>query len=202
MKKFTILLCAFFLTAGFSIKNANASPVWATDAIWQAGDNATPGSSRGLLENALYEPDDDFLSLGLGGYAIFDFGMEFASTAIIFETTWGSRDAHYEEAEVWVAGADFDFDYWRDNLDQNMPDMFSFAGVIDNQQEMSMIDLSVASDSPFRYIAIKDNTLDSRKDGFDINAVGVEPVPEPSTVFLLSIGLIGTAVLRKKFNFI
>jgi hypothetical protein len=208
MKKFAIFGLVILGTLGFSTM-ASADTLWATDVEWEAGGRVKMNSFRANTDNALGAPDKDnaddrnFLSLGLGGFAIFDFGAEFAGTVEVVETTWGNRGGYKEFAEVWVADSGFDFDAYvmGDGFPQ---DDFTFAGRIDNQdaQGYSAVDLDGLSDSPFRYVAILDQT-GGNKDGFDVNAVGVSPVsanptPEPGTVVLLGMGLTGLYIRRRR----
>ncbi|MFP4310103.1 MAG: PEP-CTERM sorting domain-containing protein [Desulfococcaceae bacterium] len=188
---------------------ASADTLWATDVAWEAGNRAKMDSFRANTDNALGSPDKDnagdknFLSLGLGGHAIFDFGAEFAGTVEVVETTWGNRGGHKEFAEVWVAGSGFDFDAYVTG--EGFPEEdFVFAGQIDNQdaQGYSAVDLTGLSDSPFRYVAILDRT-GGNKDGFDVNAVGVSPVqvnptPEPGAILLFGMGLAGLYTVRRR----
>ena len=56
-------------------------------------------------ENFLLNKNKDFLSLGLGGEAIFEFGQYFFPEITLWETTWGEKDGlkqHDERLEVFV----------------------------------------------------------------------------------------------------
>lgn len=210
MKKAMFLVVGAMLIAGIAgTSPANAGTIWATDAIWSAGGGVgTIGDPRYRLSDALGAPDPstnsvDFLALGLGGYAIFDFGQIFDNEAMVVETTYGNRQGYPEQAEILVAGEDFTSIFEAYKTDpvgsQNAPtNMFASVGYIDNAQMTSTVDLSVQS-GPFRYLMVRDITANSPSfDGFDIDAVGVAPVPEPGTVVLLGLGLIGVAGFRRK----
>ena len=164
---------------------------YATNVLW---DGATDiGSDRSDPANAVGAPDGDFLSLGMGGVAAFDFGTSFDATAIVFEVTWGTRDNYPEYAKVFV-GNDFTLNI----------SAYTEVGTIQNDVDQNVIDLSSVAGSPFRYVLVQDYTQDSGGiigDGFDIDAVGVAPVPEPATIILLGTGLLGLAgASRKKFK--
>ena len=208
MKNLSIFGLVILGILGFAAM-ASAETLWATDVVWEAGNRVETNTFRANTQNALGAPDKDnaddknFLSLGLGGYAIFDFGAEFAGTVEVIETTWGNRKGHKEYAEVWVADSGFDFDAYVTG--EGFPeDDFTFAAQIGNQdaQGYSEVDLTDLSDSPFRYVAIVDQT-GGRKDGFDVNAVGVSPVqvnptPEPSAILLFGMGLAGLYAVRRR----
>lgn len=212
MKKTLAFMLGAMLIVGIAgISPANAGTIWATDAIWSAGGGVgTIGDDRYRLSDALGAPDPatnkvDFLALGIGGYAIFDFGQAFDNEAMVVETTYGNRQGYPEHAEILVAGEGFSSifeDYKTDPVgSQNAPtDMFASVGHIDNSQMTSTVDLS-GQGGPFRYLMVRDATSNSPSyDGFDIDAVGVAPVPEPGTVVLLGLGLIGVAGVRRKMK--
>ena len=113
----------------------------------------------------------------------------------MFETTWGDRDNWPEYANVYV-GDTFSLD----------PVDYTFVGLIGNNIQ-NVIDLTGIPGNPFRYVLVQDVTrqnggiIEHRglpADGFDIDAVGVASVPEPATMLLLGVGLIGLAGYGRK----
>lgn len=201
-----ILLCAVILVTT-SIADATAY-TYATDARWDNGLHATPSDTAGSRYNyasALGAPNATFLSLGLGGLAVFDFGTNFNAAAIIFETTNGNRLSYPEYANIYVAGSAYASTFAALNAANGLasisPSNFTFIKKISNQMESTVVDLSLF-DGPFRYVLLQDASRDLGPgyDGFDVNAVGVTAVPEPGTMVLLGIGLAGVAVVSKRRN--
>ena len=194
-----LILFGMVLTTVLLFSGTAFALSYATDVLWDnTGINVT-AASRTDSNNALGEPDGNFLSIGLGGIAAFDFGVSFDATAIVFETTWGNRDNYPEYANVYV-GDTFSLD----------PGDYTFVGLIRNDVDQIMIDLTGTPGNPFQYVLVQDATEQyggftqfsgNPADGFDIDAVAVAPVPEPATVLLFGVGLIGLAGFgRKKYS--
>jgi hypothetical protein len=177
---------------------------WATGVTWNSGGGTTPGNDRYFTEDALGEPTQNdnggvnFLSLGLGGSAVFEFDASFNLASIIIETTWGDPENYKEGADVYVGNS----------LDT---DEFTWITGIDNWSTDGQTEVSLPVSSTYQYLLVVDTTETTypnspSTDGFDINAVGVkfaipnQQTPVPAAVWLLGSGLIGLVCLRKRMT--
>ncbi|QJB56934.1 hypothetical protein [Pseudodesulfovibrio sp. zrk46] len=195
--KFRILLltCVSVLIFG-----SNAFAMFADNVEWTMGTNLSATSSRANIENALgsfsdaaYNPaysDIDFLSLGLGGKAIFSFGdSSFTGKVSIYETTWGRPNNYDEYAAVYVSTDKVNWDpipevLFNQDIDEAGALTFDVKGV-------------------FKYLMVEDITVSQggvAGDGFDINAVSVSPTPIPGAALLLGSGLIGLVGIRRRIK--
>ncbi|AKG20691.1 PEP-CTERM sorting domain-containing protein [Calothrix sp. 336/3] len=166
---------------------------------------------RANTDNAKGRPQSgdtrNFLSLGLGGSAIFEFGEYFFPEITIWETTWGTQknqNGHNEKVEVLVGN---DLNNWIS------------LGIIENIDDGAYIkpegatikaqDKNIAN-TLFRYVKLVDKSptisTSTEKatsgDGFDVNAIavkGAKAVPEPTSMMgLLTFGAIGANSLYKR----
>jgi hypothetical protein len=189
MKK---LLVAWFLFSALLIGPVDVHAYsYATDLSYLAGTGITDPARKNTA-NALGAPDGAFLSLGMGGIAAFDFGTWFDTAAVVFEVTWGSRVEWPEYANVYVG-----------NTFSTSPSDFTFAKLIKNDLAQITIDLSAIIGGPFRYVLLQDATAENNGrigDGFDIDAVGVHPVPLPAAAWLLGAGVVGLVTVRRRIK--
>lgn len=142
------------------------------------------------VDNALTPPDSDFYRMNLDESLIFGFGGKQFSKFKIWETTWDNRANWEESAQVSVGN------------DLNGP--FTFVKDIFNNVETTGY---INAGGMYTYLKITDTTSLNFPDspaigdgnGFDIDAIGIKTVPEPTSILgLLIVGGLGTAVVRKR----
>ncbi len=188
MKKIILFLFAA-LAVLLAATPAIAAYTYATDVTWVEGDD-TYDDDRRIPANALGEPDGKFLSLGQEGWAVFSFGTLFSGEATFHEITNGDRSGWKEYLNVWVGNSVPDFD-------DDPTEGFTDAGLIDNQSVPSILSLPAGQ---FSFLLVQDRTLLNNGhpgDGFDIDAVGVNPVPIPAAIWLLGSGIVGLIGFRR-----
>jgi hypothetical protein len=150
--------------------------------------------------------NDKFLSLGLGGEAIFSFGTLFRNEVRLWETTWGakSKQSDYDEqVDVYAQTVSGDWEFVRrvrniaDNAynDKAGTKLTLAAGKI--YQKLKLVDQSAKFDN-------KNNLLNGR-DGWDVAAIAVEgvptqaaAVPEPTTMAGLAMAGSGLLAARRR----
>lgn len=140
--------------------------------------------ARDDIENAIGENYGDFLSLGLRGSAIFTFGVEFTDAATVTEITYGSREDYEETADVYVSTDKINWTFVQSITNLTDTSEFSFTG-------------------SWSYLKIVDTTPDTSpsspsSDGFDVDVVGVVPVPEPGTMMLFGAGIASLAAISRR----
>jgi hypothetical protein len=157
----------------------------------------------------------DFLSLGMGGSAIFSFASAentegyFSGSVTVWETTWGnqSQQSQYDERIELFVGNDLnDVENWlsigeiwniRDKaFDTNQQDGLAGAGAT----------LSIGNDNLYKFVQVVDLSQ-KQADGFDVNAIAVNPaaapsqeVPEPATIIGSLFALGGGVIAKKRRN--
>jgi hypothetical protein len=177
MKILTVL--GFVATMAVSATASQASVVYAdnVDSYTQGAGITDP--NRLVQSNALGPADGKFLSLGLGGEAIFSFGSMFKATGALVEITFGNRETYLEQVEVY-GGLGNVFTLLGTVTNSQVTNIFSFGGKFD---QLKLVDISPAG---------------KNRDGFDVDAISVVPVPVPAAGLMLlsAIGLVG--VMRRR----
>lgn len=181
---------------------ANASFVWASNVeafsqgLKDNGQAVDLNRSNPLLALGAPQNNDtiNFVSLGGGGSLVVSFGTLFHDQAVLIETTFGHITDHIEKANVFVGyGATAaTATYW-------------FAGAVVNTADGQPISLAGAAAASgrttFKYLKIVDTTdfaHSTSTDGFDVDGVGVVPVPAPGAIALASAG--GLLITRRRRN--
>jgi hypothetical protein len=166
--------------AGGVATGASASALYVTDVIaYNPGAGVLP--PRDDTNSALGAADGSFLSLGLGGDAIFGFGQSFGSPAAVFEITFGNRDNYLEIIDVWGILADMVTEV--------------FLGTINNSENEN----TISFDGVYAALHVYDRSpVFQGRDGYDIDAIRASAVPLPAGGMLLLGGLGGLAALRRR----
>lgn len=175
--KALLLAAAAVVTMGGA---ASAATFYATMV-----ESYTPGTGyiapdRSVTANATGGPDGKFLSLGLGGEAVFSFGSSFGSPLTITEITF-NRPMPNESALIYV-GDGMTWTLLGSSNNVQADTTFTFSGI-------------------FTKVKVVDTSAKARNaDGYDIDAIGVSPVPVPAAGLLLAggLGLLGARKMRRK----
>jgi hypothetical protein len=181
---------------GFAATPAMAA-TFATEVYDMSGNplgdgTQTPGmAGRFDVDNTLSEDKDNtFYSLGFDDSLIFGFGGKKFNSFKLWETTLGDRGIWPEAVEVSVGN----------ELGG------TFTSVTDILNDKAMTDY-IDVGGLYKYLKITDITLSlpttpnviNDGNGFDIDAVAVETVPEPASILgLLAVGGLGFAGVRKR----
>ena len=191
---------------------AQAATGYATAHDWENNGTVGAQNDRDDETNALGAPDGDFLSLGLTeadganpGFAVFGFGgltYGEGSDVTAYEVTFNCTQAEdgsctYPESLAVYYGTDYDFG----SHDYSDLSDFTLAGEIFNGDAQGGASLLIPGS--FTYIALVDTTLinfpnSPSTDGFDLDAIGVNPVPLPGAAALFVPALVAGGLARRK----
>ena len=208
----------------FTTGNAQAAQLFATDVVYYNNNGTQMSGYRKDINNALGDPEllmdsvkgykgnKDFLSLGIGGRAVFDFGQDFSGNVTLWETTWGkksSQGSYDERVDIYYGNFDANVDW---NSVANDLSQWTSAGEILNIQDNAYntaagaTNAGAAPSGIFNRVLLVDKSPNgNRRDGFDVNAIAVQgidsrqEVPEPTSIIsLLMIGGLGIQNLKKR----
>lgn len=170
------------IAASFVVASASASSAATTAYVDLVDYN--PGSFvtdplRTNPANSYGAPDNKFLSLGIGGLAVFSFGTLFTGPGTIIEITNGSRAGYLETAKVYV-GTSY-------NSTSNDISGFQFLTNITN----AAASIPLVISGVWGFLAILDTStpVGSTRDGFDVDSISVAAVPLPAGAVLLGSGM-------------
>lgn len=207
MKLFTKALLA--LPVSMAIAALGAAPSAAMGLTYATSvESYNPGGGIGAdyrkdTDNALgapqfnYDSNRDFLSLGIGGEAIFSFDNPFHTSVTLWETTWGQKrnqSSYDERVEVFVGNA----------LDGSWKSLGIIQNIADNAyRSEDGATLSIADGNSYNFLRLVDRSPNrGGRDGFDVNAVASytsgQPVPEPATMSGLAVAAVGMVVARRR----
>ncbi|MFN7224030.1 MAG: VPLPA-CTERM sorting domain-containing protein [Paracoccaceae bacterium] len=183
MKK---VILGLVLAAGLA-GAASAAPVYPV-AVVETNTNGTILSPERADPLAMFDGDTTtFYSLGLGGYAILDFGPGgVKSPGSVTEVTF--RLAGYiEKLRVLISNS----------LD---PASFVSVATVENDEAQAPSGAVLSFVAPaFRYVKLLDfSPVRADRDGFDVAEISFSPVPLPAAGFLLGGALFGLGALRRR----
>lgn len=176
---------------------------WDGTAVTDSTDRTSPGNALGAPNNGPADKDTTgFLSLGLGGAAVFDFGGWFKAQTTVFEVTFGCTTtcSYVESADIYAfAGPYTPFD-GSFGLTELLNLGFVHVGSLSNSQAFSETGGTVSLAGVYRYLALVDTSPGGpKRDGFDVDAISVSLVPLPAGGLLLAGGLgLGLGLLRRR----
>jgi hypothetical protein len=159
---------------------------------WDGTDPLASSSSRTNPNNALGGPaDGKFLSLGLGGMAVFDFGVMFDTNSTVFEVTWGNVAGYPESLNIYTSTSYTLDSFYGDGSN------WTSQGSLTNLAAQGGGSVAL-SGGPWRYVLLQDTSpIVSGRDGFDVDAISVSPVPLPPALLMLLSGLLGLGFLAR-----
>ena len=180
---FHTLLAALVLAAALPAA-ATAGTINANGVTVFQGSGLTP--ERGVGAHALGAADGRFMSLGLGGAAVFGFAQAFTGPVHVEEVTFGARAAHLETARVFVSNA---FDAGAGVFDAAS---FLEIGAITNATAINALQVT----GRWRYLALLDTSPRvAGRDGFDVDAVSVNFVPQDQAIASVPLPAAGLVLL-------
>lgn len=186
--KYLKVLALAGLIAG-AANGADAATLWANSVEYTPGTGITD-PSRKHTDSALGGIDGAFLSLGIGGSAVFSFGQTFTTPIAIIEFNKSTKGNSYEAVKVFGI------------LGNGIP---TFLGVVENMYaQAAQGGFVISGNYVFDKLLLTDiSTSGKNRDGFDVDAISVTaydmvaPVPLPAAGVLLA-GAVGSLALARR----
>lgn len=201
----------FITTSFFNMSNSNAGIIYATAVDWVNNGTTYSANDRDNPLNALGAPDGAFLSLGLtpdqniltdnAGFAVFSFGQTFSGNISLWEITFNCVlggivcDIWPEAVDVYVGQS---YNFGSHDIDDVLDD-FQRIGQVTNGVAQYGTELSITDN--FTYLALIDVSEQFNgpsSEGWDVDAIGVTAVPEPSSLSLFGLSFIILCVSAKR----
>lgn len=199
---------------------SNAATLASTDFGTTEGTNISPFSTDYLPMSGATWPDHYYVATSGGGhfFSSFDWGgVDHTTGTGCFMVVDGAMDASHAVVSYTVnavAGQQYTFDGWvQDIISGNWgPPVLSFRVNGVQQDTFSFSNQRTWNEFTFTYTAVTagnttfalhDNNTALGMNDFgldDLKLTGPNPVPLPSTVLLLSSGLLGLAGLRRRLK--
>jgi hypothetical protein len=147
-----------------------------------------------------YKPSSNnkFLSLGLGGEAIFSFGTLFRNKVQLWETTWGTysnQSGYDEQVDVYaqsVGSSDWEL-------------LRRVRNIADGAYKAEGASIALTAGKVYQKLKLVDKSaVAGGRDGWDVAAIGVEgvssaeAVPEPTTMAGLALAGSGFLAARRR----
>lgn len=208
---------ALAVVGGMAFATATASQaslIYANQVDWFNNGTVGTTNDRDDPTNALGAPNDDFLALGLSsddnpGFAVFGFGQDFIEEGRIWEITFNCNPTcvDLETATIYAGTSDQYTMGQASRADQidlvtGLGGFFGewteVADVSNQDAQLSDGGAAFSFSGPFTWLAVVDTTpgSSSSPDGFDVNSIGVAPVPLPAAAWFLLTALGGLFGLR------
>lgn len=175
------------ILGGTAAQAATVSP----DVYYWSG-STVAGSLRADPAN-VNDGDADFLSLGLGGFAVFSIPGQYTGPAAVVEVTFNLIDPvlgpYLESAQLYGATS---FD------GSTLTGFTALGSGFTNTDAVGGV--SVAFSGTYTWLAILDTTPGSSpsNDGFDLASISVSAVPLPAAAPLLAAALGGLGIASRR----
>ena len=176
----SIALAAAAMASIGAVTSVQAATVNAVEVTNYAPGTGITDPNRKVTGNALGAANGNFLSLGLGGSAVFSFGTNFGSPGAVFEITNGSRSQYVETADIFGSLDGLSWTKLASITNATLSNTFTFSGV-------------------YAFLKVSDTSpAGAGRDGFDIDSISVSAVPVPAAGILLLGALGGLAAVRRR----